>query len=167
MKTLPSQTTLPPHASSIIREQPRDKDLVPFSTTTAKALPEWLRIKEAVAYSRLSKTKLFDLIKRGLIKSVSLKERGMVRGSRIVSGDSLRAFLEKHASGGEVSSGEQGEADPRAPSGSSRATTRKQPRARPNQEERSSNKHGQKTQVTRLRAGAHKQNPPSQTSNKK
>lgn len=64
--------------------------------------PEWMRVKEACAFSRLSKPKLYDLMNRGLIKSVSLRERGMVRGTRLVSSDSLRAFLESRASGGET-----------------------------------------------------------------
>jgi len=71
------------------------------STTTAPALPqEWLRISEAVQYSRLSKPTLYGLIHRGLIKSVSLRERGQLKGTRLVSFDSLRAFLESRASGG-------------------------------------------------------------------
>lgn len=71
------------------------------STATAAALPqEWLRISEAVQYSRLSKPTLYGLINRGLIKSVSLRERGQIKGTRLVSFDSLRAFLESRASGG-------------------------------------------------------------------
>ena len=62
--------------------------------------PEWLRVKEAVAYSRLSKAKLYQLFNRSLIKTVSLRERGMVKGTRLVSYDSLRDFLDKRASGG-------------------------------------------------------------------
>lgn len=65
---------------------------------------EWLRVKEACQYSRLSKPKLYELIHRGLIKSVSLRERGQVRGARLISFDSLRAFLESRASGGVVHS---------------------------------------------------------------
>ncbi|MFZ4767667.1 MAG: helix-turn-helix domain-containing protein [Roseimicrobium sp.] len=69
----------------------------------AHAIPsDWLRVKEACAFSRLSKPKLYDLMNRGLIKSVSLRERGMVRGTRLVSSDSLRGFLESRASGGEA-----------------------------------------------------------------
>jgi hypothetical protein len=71
------------------------------------ALPkEWLRVSEAVAYSRLSKPKLYDLINRELIKSVSLRERGQIKGTRLISFDSLRAFLESRATGG-TSSGHE------------------------------------------------------------
>jgi hypothetical protein len=54
-----------------------------------------------VAYSRLSKAKLYELLGRNLIKSCSLKERGMIRGTRLISFDSLRSFLEARSSGGE------------------------------------------------------------------
>lgn len=63
--------------------------------------PEWLRVKEACEYSRLSKPKLYQLINAGRIKSVSLRERGQIRGTRLISSDSLRAFLESRATGGE------------------------------------------------------------------
>lgn len=73
-------------------------------STETNALPrEWLRIKEACEFSRVSKPKLYDLINRGLIKSVSLKERGQIKGTRLVSFDSLRDFLRSRMTGGESS----------------------------------------------------------------
>jgi hypothetical protein len=63
---------------------------------------EWLRVKEACEYSRMSKAALYARLNRGLIKSVSLKERGQVKGTRLISFDSLRAFLESRSSGGET-----------------------------------------------------------------
>ncbi len=65
---------------------------------------DWLRVSEACAYCRISKPKLYDLLNRGLVKSVSLKERGQTKGTRLVSFDSLKAFLESRASGGEQKS---------------------------------------------------------------
>lgn len=73
-------------------------ELSPSNTTTPA--PEWLRVSEACKYSRLSKPKLYDLMNRQLIKSVSLRERGQIKGTRLVSFDSLRQFLESRASGG-------------------------------------------------------------------
>jgi hypothetical protein len=73
---------------------------------TGAALPqEWLRVSEAVAYSRISKPKLYALINQGLIKSVSLRERGQIKGTRLISFDGLRAFLESRATGGMAASG--------------------------------------------------------------
>ena len=62
--------------------------------------PEWYSVAEAMTYSRFSKGLLYSLMNRGLIKSVSLRERGMVKGKRIISVDSLRSFLHSRASGG-------------------------------------------------------------------
>ena len=68
---------------------------------TDEVIPrEWLRVSEAIQYSRLSKPTLYGLFNRGLVKTVSLRERGKQRGARLVSFDSLKAFLESRASGG-------------------------------------------------------------------
>jgi hypothetical protein len=77
---------------SAMSNQPKSK--------SAAAYQEWLRITEAVAFSRISKPKLYDLINRGLIKTVSLRERGQIKGTRLVSFDSLRSFLESRSTGG-------------------------------------------------------------------
>ena len=72
------------------------------STQPAHAIPsDWLRVKEACSFSRLSKPKLYQLINAGKIKSVSLRERGQIRGTRLISFDSLRHFLDSRASGGD------------------------------------------------------------------
>lgn len=63
--------------------------------------PEWLRVKEACAYSRLSKPKLYQLLNRGLIRSVALRERGQIKGTRLIFFDSLKTFLYSRATGGE------------------------------------------------------------------
>jgi hypothetical protein len=64
-------------------------------------LQEWLRVNEAATYSRLSKPKLYDLMNRGLVRSVSLREKGQIKAARLISFASLRAFLESRATGGE------------------------------------------------------------------
>lgn len=70
------------------------------SSVTLLPNPDWLRVSEACAYCRVSKPKLYDLLNRGLVKSVSLKERGQIKGTRLVSFHSLKAFLESKATGG-------------------------------------------------------------------
>jgi hypothetical protein len=82
--------------------QNKPAPLITLATAQSVGNPEWLRVKEAQNFSRLSKPKLYQLFNLGLIKTVSLRERGMVRGTRLVSFDSLRAFLESRASGGEI-----------------------------------------------------------------
>jgi hypothetical protein len=70
--------------------------------TSKNQNPEWFSVSEAMTFTRFSKGLLYNLMNRGLIKSVSLRERGMVKGKRIISVDSLRNFLNSRASGGEV-----------------------------------------------------------------
>lgn len=80
-----------------------DKPILTFAQGKAAQAPlpqEWLRVSEAVHFSRLSKPKLYQLFNLGLIKTVSLRERGQVKGTRLVSFDSLRNFLESRATGG-------------------------------------------------------------------
>ena len=58
-----------------------------------QAHPEFLRIGEAVAVFRLSKAKIYQLISSGKIRSICLRERGQVRGTRLIVYDSLREYL--------------------------------------------------------------------------
>ena len=55
--------------------------------------PEWLRVPNAVRIFGISRTKLYELISQQKVKSVSLKERGQLRGIRLLSYDSLNAYL--------------------------------------------------------------------------
>ena len=59
--------------------------------------PEWLRIPSAVKIFGISRTKLYELIGQQKIKSVSLRERGQVRGTRLLSYDSLMEYLDQLA----------------------------------------------------------------------
>jgi hypothetical protein len=59
--------------------------------------PEWLRMPQAVQLFGISRAKLYDLINKGRIKSVSLRERGQTKGTRLLSYDSLHAYLEELA----------------------------------------------------------------------
>ena len=77
----------------------RTKPANEIRATTTPA-PEWLKVKEACDYSRLSKGVLYDLMNAGHIRNVSLRKRGQIKGTRLVSFDSLRGFLEKRATGG-------------------------------------------------------------------
>jgi len=56
--------------------------------------PEWLRIPEAVRLFGISRAKFYDLISKGRIKSVSLRERGQTKGTRLLSYDSIHDYLE-------------------------------------------------------------------------
>jgi hypothetical protein len=65
---------------------------------------EWLRVSEACTFARVSKPVLYQWLNAGLIKSFSNRARGQIKGTRLVSYDSLRAFLENNASVGNTQS---------------------------------------------------------------
>jgi hypothetical protein len=54
---------------------------------------EWLRVKEAMAYAKVAKATLYDWMNEGLIRSFVNKRRGQIKGTRLISFDSLREFL--------------------------------------------------------------------------
>lgn len=63
--------------------------------------PEWIRVSEACAYSRLGKAAIYDLINRGLIRSYANRRPGQIKGTRLISFASLREHLESNATGGQ------------------------------------------------------------------
>lgn len=59
--------------------------------------PEWLRIPDATKLFGLSRSKLYELIADRRIKSFCLRERGKIKGIRLLSYDSLYHFLKNEA----------------------------------------------------------------------
>ena len=57
--------------------------------------PEWIRVPEAVRVSGMSRSSLYELIASGKIKSFSNRQRGAIRGIRLISYDSLMGYLER------------------------------------------------------------------------
>jgi hypothetical protein len=56
--------------------------------------PRWLRIPAAVKYSGLSRSRLYELLSEGRIKSVCVKShRGAERGVRLLDRESVDAFM--------------------------------------------------------------------------
>ncbi len=74
-----------------------------MNLTSSHQLPdrEWLRVSEVLALYNITKPTLYGLINRGLVRSVSLRQRGQVRGTRLVFHPSMEAFLNARATGGE------------------------------------------------------------------
>lgn len=64
--------------------------------------PEWLRPKEIPSYFGIGRSKIYELIAAGKVRSVSLRKRGQKHGTRLVSYDSLAAYLEMLAEGGDA-----------------------------------------------------------------
>ncbi len=63
--------------------------------------PEWLRPKDIPKFFGIGRSKSYELIAAGKVKSVSLRKRGQKHGTRLVSYDSLASYLETLAEGGE------------------------------------------------------------------
>lgn len=55
--------------------------------------PEFLRLKDAIRYSGLSRSFLYDRFKAGDIKSFVIRQRGAAKGVRMVSIDSIDEYL--------------------------------------------------------------------------
>jgi hypothetical protein len=62
--------------------------------------PEWLRIPDAIRVSGIGRSTLYQLISSGSIKSVLIRKRGCQRGIRLISADSLRAYIQSFATEG-------------------------------------------------------------------
>jgi hypothetical protein len=57
--------------------------------------PRWLRIPSAVKYSGLSRSRLYELLAQGLIKSLCLKSHNKaLRGVRLIDKESIDLFME-------------------------------------------------------------------------
>ena len=67
---------------------------VPVAAVTPPLKPEWVRVPEAIRVSGLSRSSLYELIASGKIKSFSNRQRGAMRGIRLISYDGLMAYLE-------------------------------------------------------------------------
>ena len=63
--------------------------------------PEWIRVKDACEFACVSKPVIYGWMNKGWIKNVSLRQRGQIKGARLISFDSLRGFLESKATGGD------------------------------------------------------------------
>jgi hypothetical protein len=65
-------------------------------TGPATLHPRWLRIPSAVRYSGLSRSRVYELIAEGSIKSICLKShRDALRGVRLVDRESVGLFMER------------------------------------------------------------------------
>lgn len=59
--------------------------------------PEWLTIRDTTKVFAIGRSRIYELISRGKIKSHSIRERGKVSGRRVVSYDSVAAYIESFA----------------------------------------------------------------------
>ena len=60
--------------------------------------PRWLRVPGAVKYSGLSRSKLYELLSDGRIRSICVRsQKGAQRGVRLIDRESIDSFMESHA----------------------------------------------------------------------
>jgi hypothetical protein len=57
----------------------------------------YLRVSQVLAWYPFKRAKFYELLARGEIKSFALKEKGAIRGLRLVDRDSLDEYLERKA----------------------------------------------------------------------
>ena len=55
--------------------------------------PEFLRVDDAIKISGIKKTKLYQWMGEGLIRSVSIRDAKTTRGIRLIEYDSLMKFI--------------------------------------------------------------------------
>jgi len=67
----------------------------PSITTTTTPI-QWLQVQEAVRLFGLSRSYLYELIAAKKIASVCLRKSPNIRGKRLISAESLNAFIESH-----------------------------------------------------------------------
>jgi Helix-turn-helix domain len=61
--------------------------------------PRWLRIPAAVKYSGLSRSKLYELLSEGRIRSICVRsQKGAQRGIRLIDRESIDLFMESQES---------------------------------------------------------------------
>jgi len=64
--------------------------------------PEWADCRNITRIFGIGRSTLYRLEAEGKIKSSSLRERGKLRGKKLFSCDSVAAYIESKATGGEV-----------------------------------------------------------------
>jgi hypothetical protein len=70
------------------------------SEAVPKLEPRWLKVPAAVAYSNISRARLYGLLAEGQIRSASIRAKGRSRGIRIVDRFSIDQFMENNITAG-------------------------------------------------------------------
>jgi hypothetical protein len=65
-----------------------------------RLVPRWLRLPAAVAYSGISRSKLYVHLAEGRIRAACVQGRGTARGTRLFDRESIDEFLLKSSLGG-------------------------------------------------------------------
>ena len=87
-------TTANSHGNDKTRLAPKARELL---TEQANGLPVWIRAPKTGPefFSGFSRAKLYQLAGEGKIRSVSIREPGAIRGTRLFHLGSILAYIEK------------------------------------------------------------------------
>ena len=77
---------------------------------TSNTRPEWTDCKGITRIFGIHKSTIYRLEAEGKIRTSSLRERGKLRGKKLISCDSVAAYIESMATGGE-----EGQSEPLPP----------------------------------------------------
>lgn len=66
------------------------------STDSANVQAVWLRVPQAVQLTGLSRSKVYELLAAGRIRSASLRDPGQKHATRLIDRADLLAFIERH-----------------------------------------------------------------------
>jgi len=61
---------------------------------------EYLRPKQMAKLFNISRSKVYELINKGILRSVSLRDEGQTKATRLISVKSFRNYLEMNSTGG-------------------------------------------------------------------
>jgi hypothetical protein len=104
---MPTRTLTPPPlnapkaASKPTTNQIRHEIPAPPQRLPIHDRPEWIDCRRVKSLFTLSRSTIYRLADEGKIRTLSLRERGHVRGKRLFGYDSIVAFLNARATGGE------------------------------------------------------------------
>lgn len=95
--------------NTLVAPADRKKSLTPalasgqcHTSTIPVERPDWTDAKTITRLLGPSRSSLYDLAAKGLIRTASLRGRGKIRGRRLFSYDSVRNWIESQATGGDV-----------------------------------------------------------------
>jgi len=71
------------------------REILEGTYESQRLMPRWLRIPHAVAYSGISRSKLYELFAEGQIRAASVHGKGSRKGIRLIDRVSLDEFLER------------------------------------------------------------------------
>lgn len=66
------------------------------SNPAAAVQSVWIRVPQAVQLTALSRSKIYELLASGAIRSASLREPGQRHATRLIDRADLLAFIERH-----------------------------------------------------------------------